>query len=564
MSVTVTTPVYEGPFDLLLHEELISEKALKDLQESSADMRQTVQRLMSEYRINEGKLGNSLSIHYQVPFIPFDPDKFHLFQSESKLNSSYLKRNFVAVIADARDKPTVLMAEPNNASLLMEIESALGIDSYDIAVGLPNHILQYLGDSVGGGAPGEMSEILDEIGTSAEESDEHIDELSDDAPAVVRLVSRILHDAKRLNASDIHIDPEKNGPTRVRMRIDGVCRDINQVPASHHSAVIARIKIMSNLNIAEKRVPQDGRIALRIGGREVDVRVSTMPSSHGERVVMRLLDKQAGRLSLGQLGMSSRDLQTMRNIISKPHGIILVTGPTGSGKTTTLYGALSDLNDTSRNILTVEDPVEYSLPGIGQTQVNLKADMTFAKGLRAILRQDPDVVMIGEIRDLETVEIAIQASLTGHLVLSTLHTNTAVGAITRLQDMGVEPFLLSSSVIGVIAQRLVRVLCTDCKVPAKADSAECELLGISESEAPVIYHAKGCDKCNQLGYRGRQGIYEIIEVDEGMKTRIHDQVGEQELEAHARRLGPSIRQDGIRKVLGGHTTIEELLRVAKG
>ena len=289
-----------------------------------------------------------------------------------------------------------------------------------------------------------------------------------------------------------------------------------------------------------------------------------MPSSHGERVVMRLLDKQAGRLSLGQLGMSSRDLQTMRNIISKPHGIILVTGPTGSGKTTTLYGALSDLNDTSRNILTVEDPVEYSLPGIGQTQVNLKADMTFAKGLRAILRQDPDVVMIGEIRDLETVEIAIQASLTGHLVLSTLHTNTAVGAITRLQDMGVEPFLLSSSVIGVIAQRLVRVLCDDCKVPAVADSAECELLGIPESEAPVIYHAKGCDKCNQLGYRGRQGIYEIIEVDEGMKTRIHDQVGEQELEAHARRLGPSIRQDGIRKVLGGHTTIEELLRVAKG
>ncbi|MCP4236986.1 MAG: Flp pilus assembly complex ATPase component, partial [Aestuariibacter sp.] len=268
----------KNPFDLLLHEELISEKALKDLQESSADMRQTVQRLMSEYRINEGKLGNSLSIHYQVPFIPFDPDKFHLFQSESKLNSSYLKRNFVAVIADARDKPTVLMAEPNNASLLMEIESALGIDSYEIAVGLPNHILQYLGDSVGGGAPGEMSEILDEIGTSAEESDEHIDELSDDAPAVVRLVSRILHDAKRLNASDIHIDPEKNGPTRVRMRIDGVCRDINQVPASHHSAVIARIKIMSNLNIAEKRVPQDGKLAFRMSGQLVEVRVATIPT----------------------------------------------------------------------------------------------------------------------------------------------------------------------------------------------------------------------------------------------------------------------------------------------
>jgi general secretion pathway protein E len=254
----------------------------------------------------------------------------------------------------------------------------------------------------------------------------------------------------------------------------------------------------------------------------------------------------------------------MRNIISKPHGIILVTGPTGSGKTTTLYGALSELNDTSRNILTVEDPVEYSLPGIGQTQVNLKADMTFAKGLRAILRQDPDVVMIGEIRDLETVEIAIQASLTGHLVLSTLHTNTAVGAITRLQDMGVEPFLLSSSVIGVIAQRLVRVLCADCKQPAQADASECRLMEIDVKDAPMIYHAKGCEKCNQLGYRGRQGIYEIIEIDESMKTLIHDQAGEQDLEKHARTLGPSIRQDGIRKVLAGQTTIEELLRVSKG
>jgi general secretion pathway protein E len=278
---------------------------------------------------------------------------------------------------------------------------------------------------------------------------------------------------------------------------------------------------------------------------------------------MRLLDKQAGRLGLGQLGMAARDLAAMRNIISKPHGIILVTGPTGSGKTTTLYGALSDLNDTSRNILTVEDPVEYSLPGIGQTQVNLKADMTFAKGLRAILRQDPDVVMIGEIRDLDTVEIAIQASLTGHLVLSTLHTNTAVGAITRLQDMGVEPFLLSSSVIGVIAQRLVRVLCNDCKTSTIADASECKILDADEANPPKIFHAKGCEKCNQLGYRGRQGIYEIIEVDEKLKTLIHDQVGEQDLERHARVLGPSIRQDGIRKVLAGSTTIEELLRVAK-
>ncbi len=350
----------------------------------------------------------------------------------------------------------------------------------------------------------------------------------------------------------------------VRFRVDGVLREVVQPKRALSALLISRIKVMAKLDIAEKRVPQDGRISLRIGGREVDVRVSTMPSTYSERVVMRLLDKKAGRLSLSQLGMADRDLAAMRNMISKPHGIILVTGPTGSGKTTTLYGALSDLNDTSRNILTVEDPIEYSLPGIGQTQVNTKVDMTFAKGLRAILRQDPDVVMIGEIRDLETVEIAIQASLTGHLVLSTLHTNTAIGAVTRLQDMGVESFLLSSTIIGVIAQRLVRVLCEHCKIEATADATECAILRADPAKAPQIFHAKGCEKCNQLGYKGRQGIYEVIEIDEQLKTLIHEGAGEQALEKHARTLSPSIHQDGVRKVLGGSTTIEELLRVAKG
>jgi len=484
-----------------------------------------------------------------------------------RLPFSFAKRYGVLVDASS-DNINVLHKEGLNPQALMEVQRHLGRpynleaipdDEFDRRLGLAYQsdsseameMVEGLGDDM------DLASLADSVPET-----EDLLEQEGDAP-IKRLINALLTEAVKESASDIHVETYEKRLV-VRFRVDGVLREVVQPKRALAALLVSRIKVMAKLDIAEKRVPQDGRIALRIGGREVDVRVSTMPSSHGERVVMRLLDKQAGRLSLGQLGMSSRDLQTMRNIISKPHGIILVTGPTGSGKTTTLYGALSDLNDTSRNILTVEDPVEYSLPGIGQTQVNLKADMTFAKGLRAILRQDPDVVMIGEIRDLETVEIAIQASLTGHLVLSTLHTNTAVGAITRLQDMGVEPFLLSSSVIGVIAQRLVRVLCDDCKVPAKADSAECELLGISESEAPVIYHAKGCDKCNQLGYRGRQGIYEIIEVDEGMKTLIHDQVGEQELEAHARRLGPSIRQDGIRKVLGGHTTIEELLRVAKG
>ncbi|MEK1906871.1 MAG: ATPase, T2SS/T4P/T4SS family, partial [Pseudomonas sp.] len=299
------------------------------------------------------------------------------------------------------------------------------------------------------------------------------------------------------------------------------------------------------------------------GGREVDIRVSTLPSANGERVVLRLLDKQAGRLSLQHLGMSERDRRLLDENLRKPHGILLVTGPTGSGKTTTLYAGLVTLNDRTRNILTVEDPIEYYLEGIGQTQVNPRVDMTFARGLRAILRQDPDVVMVGEIRDQETADIAVQASLTGHLVLSTLHTNSAVGAVTRLVDMGVEPFLLSSSLLGVLAQRLVRVLCPSCREARPADEAECALLGLEPHAKPTIYHAQGCADCHQQGYRGRTGIYELVVFDEQMRTLVHNGAGEQELTRHARSLGPGIREDGRRKVLEGVTTLEEVLRVTR-
>jgi len=320
---------------------------------------------------------------------------------------------------------------------------------------------------------------------------------------------------------------------------------------------------MAKLDIAEKRVPQDGRIALKIANRGVDVRVSTIPSSHGERVVLRLLDKQAGRLEFSHLGMPQELMDKMSAILHKPHGIILVTGPTGSGKTTTLYAGLTLLNHTSRNILTVEDPIEYLLNGIGQTQVNSKVDMTFARGLRAILRQDPDVVMVGEIRDLETAQIAVQASLTGHLVLSTLHTNTASGAVTRLQDMGIEPFLVSSSLLGVLAQRLVRTLCSHCKQPAVATAKECELMGFDATHPPTIYHSQGCPECNQLGFRGRQGIYELLLVDEKVRDMIHNGAGELEIERYSRHFGSSIREDGRNRVLQGITTIEEVLRVTR-
>ncbi|MDJ0918198.1 MAG: type II secretion system ATPase GspE [Woeseiaceae bacterium] len=383
-------------------------------------------------------------------------------------------------------------------------------------------------------------------------------ESDDDAP-IIRFINAVLTEAVKDNASDVHIEPYENR-LGVRFRVDGVLKEVLQTNRALAPLVVSRIKVMSKLDIAEKRLPQDGRISLKIAGRAVDVRVSTLPSGHGERVVLRLLDKQAGRLNLLSLGMVETAQKRMDDIIHKPHGIILVTGPTGSGKTTTLYAALERINDNSRNIMTVEDPIEYFIDGIGQTQVNTKVEMTFARGLRAILRQDPDVVMVGEIRDLETAEIAVQASLTGHLVLSTLHTNTAAGAVTRLRDMGVEPFLLSSSLIGVLAQRLVRVLDDKTKVPYKATEYECTVLGADPADPPTLY--KPGPGPND-GFVGRTGIYELLAVDDNMRTMIHDGVSEQELERYARKHCASIRADGRRKVLSGITTLEEVLRVTR-
>jgi general secretion pathway protein E len=383
-------------------------------------------------------------------------------------------------------------------------------------------------------------------------------ESDDDAP-IIRFINAILTEAIKDNASDVHIEPYENR-LGVRFRIDGVLREVLETRRALAPLVVSRVKVMSKLDIAEKRLPQDGRISLRIAGRAVDVRVSTMPSGHGERVVLRLLDKQAGRLDLTSLGMDNETQQTVDNLIHKPHGIILVTGPTGSGKTTTLYAALERINDNSRNIMTVEDPIEYFIDGIGQTQVNTKVEMTFARGLRAILRQDPDVVMVGEIRDLETAEIAVQASLTGHLVLSTLHTNTAAGAVTRLRDMGVEPFLLSSSLIGVLAQRLVRVLDDESRIPYTASEYECNLLDVDPATPPTLYHP---GESHGGGFSGRTGIYELISLDDEMRAMIHNGVSEQDLERYARTKSPSIRADGQHKVLSGLTTIEELLRVTR-
>ncbi len=400
----------------------------------------------------------------------------------------------------------------------------------------------------------DLSRLADEIPDTGDLMD-----AEDDAP-IIRLINAILSQAVREKASDIHIETFEERLS-VRYRIDGVLSEVLSPKRMLAPLLVSRLKVMAKLDIAEKRVPQDGRISVRIAGHAVDIRMSTIPSAHGERVVLRLLDKQAGQLELAQLAMNEQVYAGYVGALRKPHGIILVTGPTGSGKTTTLYAGLSHINESSRNILTIEDPIEYMLPGVGQTQVNTKVDMTFARGLRAILRQDPDIVMVGEIRDLETAEIAVQASLTGHLVLSTLHTNTAIGAVTRLQDMGIEPFLLSSSLLAVMAQRLVRLLCDDCKEGATATASECQLLGVDESDAPHVYRAVGCEHCNYSGYTGRTGIYELIEIDDQLRLLIHEGEGEQAMLQAARQRYPGIQEDGRRRILAGETSIEEVLRV---
>lgn len=378
----------------------------------------------------------------------------------------------------------------------------------------------------------------------------------DDAP-IIKLINALIAEAIKENASDIHIEPYERSLS-IRLRIDGVLREILSPNFQLASLLCSRIKIMAKMDIAEKRIPQDGRINVRIAGRSLDIRISTLPSSYGERIVMRLLDKKSSRMGLSQLGMPEHTKETFQKTLLRPNGIILVTGPTGSGKTTTLYAGLNLLNERSRNILTVEDPVEYALDGVGQTQVNLKTGMTFAKGLRAMLRQDPDVMMVGEIRDKETAEISIQASLTGHLVLSTLHTNDAVGAITRLRDIGIDSYLIATTVRAVLAQRLLRRLCEDCKTPIQSTPSEQAKLNLNRPA--TLYHPKGCEACNHTGYRGRIGIYELLEVDQNMSELIHSEASESALRQQLFQSMESMTEEAKSRVLDGTTSLEELLR----
>lgn len=386
---------------------------------------------------------------------------------------------------------------------------------------------------------------------------------SDDDAPVIRLINGILQEAIKTRASDIHIEPYEHR-LAVRFRIDGSLRDMLDLSARLSSVLVSRVKVMAQLDIAKKRVPQDGRFSLNLGERAVDVRVSTLPSQYGERLVMRILEKTSALLDMSDLGMDADILADLKSALAKPNGILLVTGPTGSGKTTTLYAAVTGLNDGSRNILTVEDPVEYALDGIGQTQVNPQVGMSFAAGLRAILRQDPDVVMVGEIRDPETAEIAVQAALTGHLVLSTVHTNSAVAAIARLRDMSIEPFLLSSTVTAILAQRLVRRLCPDCKTPYTPSARELVDLGIKRVKSGTqFYKPAGCASCSQIGYNGRLGLYELVVMDDNLRAMVHDGAREVDMAAYAFKARKTLLQSGAAHVVAGLSSTDDVLRVCR-
>ena len=480
---------------------------------------------------------------------------------------AYAKAKGVVVTGTADGSAQVTVRSGAQAGALAEVRRVLGLPLHARRVGADefDELVSTLYNAADAGAAAladdlaqdlDLSRLLQEIPRV-----EDLLESQNDAP-VIRLINALFTQALREGASDIHIEPFETRSV-VRLRIDGTLRDLIEPARALHGAIVSRVKIMAQLDIAEKRLPQDGRITLRVAGKPVDVRVSTIPTGHGERVVLRLLDKQAGRLDLTRLGMDDATLAHMDSLIREPHGIVLVTGPTGSGKTTTLYAALSRLDATALNIMTVEDPIEYDLDGISQTQINTRIEMSFARALRTILRQDPDVVMIGEIRDLETAQIAVQASLTGHLVFATLHTNDAVSAVTRLVDMGVEPFLLASSLIGIGAQRLVRRLCLECRKPFAADAAQLRSLGFAPTDG-TLYSAQGCSACNRSGYRGRTGIYELLTVDDELRRLIHDRAAEQVLRAHVVSRGMrSLRDDGMRWAAQGVISLEEVVRVTR-
>ncbi len=560
------------PFDYLVHRGRLSERELSTLKATTNDPAEILKTIQSKYNVPDTELGNALSVHYQVPFIAYSPDEYHTSILQSHLNESYLECNHVAVIADASEVPILLMAEPNNASLLVEIEAALGHRHCEIAVSLPSHITKYL-KQVPEDEPSEnfeslISEVNAEEEGQAPDGEAGQELVTEDTPAVVRLVDKILQDAYNQGASDIHIDPEKDSPTLIRFRVDGECSDVTSVSRLQHNAIVARIKILSNLNIAEKRLPQDGKLTFRARGKKVEVRVATVPTVTGEGVVLRIL-ASSGAMPMAKLNLAPTVDKRLRGIMGKPHGIFLVVGPTGSGKTTTLHSILGELNRPRTKIWTAEDPVEITQHRLQQVQINSKIGFTFERALRAFLRADPDIILIGEMRDRETAHAAIEASLTGHLVLSTLHTNSAPETITRLLEMGLDPINFSDACLGILAQRLMRTLCKKCKqaeLLTAEDKAfilehygETYINELDLSETASLYHAVGCQACNGTGYKGRTGVHELLTMTPDLSRLVNKEAPLQQMSDQAVKDGlRTLLQDSLLKLLKGDTDIKQV------
>ena len=537
------------------------EKAQKEAQKAGEPLRKVLMKLGY---VAEDVLMTHLADELNIPFISLS--NFIIMPEVVALVPEVLARKYTLIpIFRVGDSISVAMADPLNIFATDELKLKTKLDIETCLAPedeIKNAINQYYSVS---DDMGKMIQSLENEAGSLAESGEvemkKLESLIEEAP-VIKLVNMLFLEAARQGASDIHIEPEETF-LRVRYRVDGILHEVSTIPRKLQPAVISRIKILASMDIAERRVPQDGRIQIRIGPKQIDLRVSTVPTVYGENVVIRLLDTSQMTVRLSDLGLGPENIEIYGKLLKSPYGIILITGPTGSGKTTTLYASLNQINDVGKNIVTIEDPVEYRLPMVRQIQVNTKVELTFASGLRSILRQDPDVVMVGEMRDEETARIAIQAALTGHLVFSTIHTNDAAGAVSRLIDMGIEPFLITSSVIGLVAQRLVRRLCKECKVPYKASKAEMETLGIKDSGSELtLYNAVGCDACRKMGFKGRIAIHEVLVPDNEVRRLTIQKASSDEIKRYAASQGmKTLVYDGLQKAKAGLTSLEEVLRV---
>jgi len=569
-----------GPYDYLVQQGKISSMDLDKVQaECSGSNKRIIKKFIDDYKVAEDDIGKSLELYYRVPYMKFDPKVMPQEDLVENISTAYLVNNLWLPISGSKDEAVILIDDPSDYNRIMEIQQLLSVKKIELRVGLPDHILHYInrgpdGEADTGGFDDVFKSLEEEGGIELEQdSDEEADESAAASSAIIQLVNKIIVESSRLNGSDIHIEPGKEkSPGIVRVRVDGECQELLKVPSEHTSALIARIKVMSRLDISERRKPQDGKCKLKIGKRQLELRVATVPTVNGESAVLRLL-AAGSALPMEKLCLSDRNFEVVNEMCKKPHGLLLVVGPTGSGKTTSLHAVLGHINKPNKKIWTAEDPVEITQPGLQQVQVQPKIGFTFADAMRAFLRADPDVILIGEMRDRETASIGVEASLTGHLVLSTLHTNSAPETITRLLDLGLDPVNFSDALLAILAQRLMRTLCPNCKEPYQPDQKEIDHLikqygeevfpelGI-DTNGVELRKAVGCDTCGGTGYKGRVGVHEVLIGTPKLQAMIYRHAEMEEIKAQAIADGMrTLKQDGIAKIFAGMSDYTQLLNI---